>query len=499
VPSTDFFGSTRPSTPSVGAIDVSSLPPVPTLTPAPLSFPNTVVQQVSSGLTTTLTNPGSAPITVSAITNTGTNANQFALTSGCPAVPFSLAAGGTCSLTERFAPTSTGAKAATLSVTSSTGNVSANLTGNGILGSSTLTISPASIPFGTVPLGTASAPQNATVQNTGNFPALFTSVATSGDFAVTNNCTNASLSDTFATGSLDLTKWAIDTGNIGSQTLGTASTGSAANVDLSQGVLGLKLTQATAANSVGAEVRSLNSFSYGTYEFTARASSVSATKLGAGSAVTGGVTGLFNFVNNSQTEIDFEVESQSTGTLEMTNWAGTANKTATTQAEAGMDTAFHTYKFVWMPDHIDYYFDGALISTHSTNIPNTPAPILLNHWGTNSASFGGVASVGTTRWMYVSSVKFTPALAPQASCNLPLVFTPTAAGARTGTLTVTSNASNSPNTASLDGHGCWPGSAVDADHTCLPQHRSGQHPSVRIGGTQEHWRGSAALNSQHCG
>jgi hypothetical protein len=168
------------------------------------------------------------------------------------------------------------------------------------------------------------------------------------------------------------------------------------------------------------------------------------------------VTGLFNFVNNSQTEIDFEIEGQSTGTLEMTNWAGTANKTGTTQAEAGMDTAFHTYKFVWMPDHIDYYFDGSLISTHSTNIPNTPAPILLNHWGTNSASFGGVASVGTTRWMYVSSVKFTPALAPQASCNLPLVFTPTAAGARTGTLTVTSNASNSPNTASLTGTGAGP-------------------------------------------
>jgi hypothetical protein len=179
------------------------------------------------------------------------------LTNPCGTPPFSLAAAGTCVLTERFAPTSTGAKVATLSVTSSTGNVSATLNGNGIVGSSTLTISPASIPFGTVPLGTASAPQTATVQNTGNFPALFTSVATSGDFAVTNNCTNASLSDTFATGSLDLTKWAIDTGNIGSQTLGTASTGSAANVDLSQGVLGLKLTQATAANSVGAEVRSL--------------------------------------------------------------------------------------------------------------------------------------------------------------------------------------------------------------------------------------------------
>jgi endo-1,3-1,4-beta-glycanase ExoK len=414
------------------------------------------VQQVSSGLTITLTNPGSAPITINSISNTGTNANQFVLTNPCGTPPFSLAASGTCVLTERLAPTSTGAKAALLSVTSSTGNVSAALTVTASSAASTLTISPASIPFGTVPLGTASAPQTATVQNTGNFPALFTSVATSGDFAVTNNCTNASLSDTFATGSLDLTKWAIDTGNIGSQTLGTASTGSAANVDLSQGVLGLKLTQATAANSVGAEVRSLNSFSYGTYEFTARASSVSATKLGAGSAVTGGVTGLFNFVNNSQTEIDFEVEGQSTGTLEMTNWAGTANKTATTQAEAGMDTAFHTYKFVWMPDHIDYYFDGSLISTHSTNIPNTPAPILLNHWGTNSASFGGVASVGTTRWMYVSSVKFTPALAPQASCNLPLVFTPTAAGARTGTLTVTSNASNSPNTASLTGTGAGP-------------------------------------------
>src|SRR5260221_6764697 len=44
-------------------------------------------------------------------------------------------------------------------------------------------------------------------------------------------------------------------------------------------------------------------------------------------------------------------------------------------------------------------------------------------------------------------------VAPGASCTISVKFTPTAAGTRTGTLTLTDNASNSPQTISLTGIG----------------------------------------------
>jgi hypothetical protein len=44
-------------------------------------------------------------------------------------------------------------------------------------------------------------------------------------------------------------------------------------------------------------------------------------------------------------------------------------------------------------------------------------------------------------------------LAPAASCTINVTFTPTAKGSRTGSLTVTNDAKNSPQTVALSGDG----------------------------------------------
>lgn len=212
---------------------------------------------------------------------------------------------------------------------------------------------------------------------------------------------------------LDPLKWVIDTGSAPG-TIASVNTGtfSAGNVDMSQGVLALKVTQSGAAPvlSTGAEVRSVNLYGYGTYECTMRASSTAVTPAGAGVVTSGQVSSCFTFVNNSQTENDYpEIEGQSPTTLEWTNWSGLAAKQASSTA-AGFNPqdGFHVYKTVWAPGQITYYVDGVLVDTHTQNVPVAPAYILFNHWGTNSASFGGTATVGTTRWMYISKFQLTP-------------------------------------------------------------------------------------------
>ena len=248
---------------------------------------------------------------------------------------------------------------------------------------------------------------------------------------------SSAISDTFSTGTLGTSKWVIDTGSSPASSNNTG-TFSASNVDLSQGMLGLKLVQTTGtpAISTGAEVRSVGTYGYGSFEWVARTSSTATTPNGAGTAQSGSVTGLFNFINTSQTEIDFEVEGQSPNTVEMTNWINGVNSTGNSTL-TGTDTGFHDYKYVWSPGSISFYLDGNLVRTSTTNVPTAPAYIMFNHWGTNSATFGGTATNGT-RWVWIKSFTYIP-----GAQTITAVTPPGSNGAATVTVTNTDGTSGS--------------------------------------------------------
>ncbi len=219
-------------------------------------------------------------------------------------------------------------------------------------------------------------------------------------------------SDAFSGGKLDATKWFIDIGKAPGNIAGiNDGTLSAAHVDLSSGMLRLTLTQSVSgalATSIGAEIRSKQLLGYGTYVWVMRAASTSDTPNGVGSAVSGTVTDAFNYIDDSQTEIDFEYEGQLPSTLEMTNYLTVSNSQSSSTRLPGAENGFHEYKFIWTAAKIEFYVDGTLVSTHTQHIPSAPAAALINLWGTNSKSFGGVATNGATRCLYVSSFSYTP-------------------------------------------------------------------------------------------
>jgi hypothetical protein len=103
------------------------------VTPTSLAFGNQVARTPSVNQTVTVTNSGSAPLTVTAPTVSGTNAGDFAFTNNCPLT--AIAAGATCTITVRFTPTALGARTATLNVFSNALNgspITVALTGTGI-------------------------------------------------------------------------------------------------------------------------------------------------------------------------------------------------------------------------------------------------------------------------------------------------------------------------------------------------------------------------------
>lgn len=183
-----------------------------------------------------------------------------------------------------------------------------------------------------------------------------------------------------------------------------------ANINLSQGLLRISLTQTENSNgsisSVGGELQSKAAYGYGTYEWTMRMSSTSPTKNGYGQITSGQISSGFTFINNSQTEIDYEVEGQFPNRIEMTNWKGLHAQQYTSSFLQSPEAGFHKYRFVWSASKIVFYVDGLKVSTHTLNIPSAAAYVMINHWGTNSTGFGGLATPGVERYMYVSSFKF---------------------------------------------------------------------------------------------
>ncbi len=182
------------------------------------------------------------------------------------------------------------------------------------------------------------------------------------------------------------------------------------HVDMSQGMLGLRLTQTRNADgsftSTGGEVQSLQTYGFGTYTWVARMSSTASTPNGPGNSVSGSSSGVFNFFNNSETEIDYEVEGNHPNTVHMVTWHITLAPTVA-DASAPSDTGFHEYKFVWYSDRIERYIDGAHVATQTTAVPVTPAYVMMNHWGTCCSSWGGPPTEGT-RYMWVRSFSFVP-------------------------------------------------------------------------------------------
>jgi hypothetical protein len=100
-------------------------------TPAPtVTFASTAISGAHPTVAVTFTNDAKAPMTgllLAALS--GTDSSQYRIIlDGCTGI--TLAAGATCSVTVRFDPTTTGTKAATLTVSGTPGNsASTSMTG----------------------------------------------------------------------------------------------------------------------------------------------------------------------------------------------------------------------------------------------------------------------------------------------------------------------------------------------------------------------------------
>ena len=165
-----------------------------TVSPTSLLFPSTQRTVTSATKVVTFTNSNSGAISVSSVGFTGTNPGDFVITSNtCGA---SIAASSSCKIGVAFAPTGTGARSAALTLTDSASNSpqSVPLTG---AGTPAITLTPTSIKFTTLKVGTTSAPRIMTFKNLLKTTISISGIgfvgADPGDFAISSQTCGSTL------------------------------------------------------------------------------------------------------------------------------------------------------------------------------------------------------------------------------------------------------------------------------------------------------------------
>jgi hypothetical protein len=142
--------------------------PTDTISVTTLTFPATVIGQLSTAQTVTLTNSGGEPLTSIAVSVSGANAAAFQVTNPCTA---NLGANSSCTISVQFDPSVSSSQAALLTISSSAADSpkTVSLSGTG-LQPPALSVSPPSLSFTVQTVGQASSSQTVTVSNTGGAP-----------------------------------------------------------------------------------------------------------------------------------------------------------------------------------------------------------------------------------------------------------------------------------------------------------------------------------------
>jgi hypothetical protein len=438
------------NSPQILGLSGSGAPPAITVAPSTLGLQSPGLNQASAAQIVTVTNNSTAAVAIQGITITGANAAEFTQTNNCGT---SLAGSSTCTISVLFTPTVAGSQDATLSIADSAPGSPQTiaLTGTEIVYPPNATFSPSSLTFPPQAAGTISAPQLAVLSNTGKGPLNITAITVGAGsnpdynnpfFAETNNCGSTLASGASCTFQVTFTP--------------QVSYGS---------VYGGVFVQDNQSNSP--QILTLSGIT-GVPALTQSATSLTfpAQEVGSSSSAQ-----TITLTNTSQVPVTLKSITPTGDFAQTTNCNGTIPV-----------SGFCTVSVIFKPTNIGTRIGTLSITDNATGSPQsvalsgtgtapvpavTLAPATLSFAAQETGSTSAAQTITLTNSGYATLAisAITPTgdfaetrtcganLAPAATCAIAVTFTPTAAGARTGMLTITDNATGSPQSVALTGTG----------------------------------------------
>ncbi len=170
----------NPQTQSVSLAGTGTAPAA-SLSTSSLTFANQPLGTTSTSQVVTLTNSGSAALTVDSVAISG----DFAESNTCGA---SVAASTNCEIKVTFTPTAIGTRSGSITISDNASNSPQAVALSGTGTGPAVSLSPGSLTFPAQVSGTSGNSQNVTLSNTGNTSLTISNIAASGDFSQTNTC-----------------------------------------------------------------------------------------------------------------------------------------------------------------------------------------------------------------------------------------------------------------------------------------------------------------------
>ena len=414
------------------------------ITPTSVAFGSVLDGQTKSQ-TFTLTNTGSASLTISQLSVSGTGYSLNGLTT-----PNTIAAGATATFSALFAPTTVGSLPGTITVASNAPNspLTVALTGTGAAGTVTLSANPTSLAFGNVTAGTTSS-KSVVLTNSGTGNVTISQVTVNAKDVTTSGVTTPvtltpgqtqTLSVAFKPSAAETVSGNITvTNSLGANAVvGISGTGLQAAINLTP----------SSANFGNVAVGAMNSQTFqignpGTAVLTITQANVtgngfSTTGLTLPLSINPGATSTFN------AEYQPSVTGSASGSVTIVSTAATSPSTVSLTGTGVAATQILS------------------LSTTTVNFGNvitggsSTLPVTVTNTGNSNVQISQIAPSGTGYTLSGASAPVT--LTPSQSLTFSVVFSPTVTGAASGSVTIASNATGSPGTITLSGSGVTPSS-----------------------------------------
>ena len=434
------------------------------LFPPSQDFGQIAVGQTGGAKLLSLTNIGSVPLNLTAVSAGGANAGDFLVVPNC-SLPAFLPAGnsnnGTCSISVTFTPAAGGTRQATLTTTTDTaGMQSTTLTGTGITGLSSITISPASLAFPSTVQGATSPAQMVTLTNSAAATLHIASVAIGGsnanDFTINNGCSGAYAANASCTIGVTFSPLA-DGPRSASITIADDAPGSPQIIPVTGTGAGAPVSGP--AVTISPSALSFAAIGQGS---TSPAQSITVTNSGTAALhissiqVSGANAGDFNMINGCTAAA---YAASATCSIAITFTPSATGVRIATLALAD-DAAGGTQTVVLTGTGTGTSAPAVTISTAAVSFAGVPVGttsppqnITITNSGSGTLHFSSVKLSGANASDFAMSNGCTiSAYTPNQACTVGLTFTPSATGARIATLSIADDAPNSPQTVAVSGN-----------------------------------------------
>lgn len=416
----------------------NSSAPAVSLSPTNLAFGSQLENTASSSQSVTLTNTGNAAL----IFKTISASKDYSESDTCGA---QVTANGTCTISVTFDPTVSGADNGSVTLTDNApgGSQTISLTGSGVAAAPVASLSTTSLNFGNQQVNTSSSSQPVKLTNTGNASLSIQSIVTSGNYSA-SPCPNSLGINASCTMNVTFTPTAAGTQS-GSITITDNAGGSPQTVSL---------TGVGTAPNTPAVTLSTTSLSFGSQLVNTTSASQNVTLTNTGTAtlsissmVTSGDFAASScpssLAPNTPCTISVTFTPTATGTRTGSiTIADNASASPQTVNLTGTGTSSTTAPAVSLtPTSLSFGSQrvGTTSSAKTITVLNTGNANLTVSNIAMSGDFSETSLCGTVK--------------PGRTCVIRVRFHPTATGSRTGTVTITDNASNSPQSVPLTGTG----------------------------------------------